>query len=514
MTDLASDLKSALDRVEPVSLAEVQAATAARRHRRVWVGATGSVLAVVAACLTVVAVLTGNGTTRVTTGPNATAPAPGPTSSGPGSGVFAGNPMFDVIRSVEVPSGATGLVYGDGALFSWSNVGGQATNLVTRIDVNSGRVTATARLDASGAAFAGHLLWLTIYPDTANAPTGPGEAVALDPSTLRVIHRVPIPQEPTSGFDSGTIAAAGGLVWVVGTDVLDGIIPSTAAIVRRIPTPSPPGAVGAGGYGIDIAAPPDGSALWSAESLGGGGYDAVQVRNPNTGAVINSSTNSVLSVGSTPIAAADRYAWLAFRRGMSGSYVQVHNGPDLPATVPSNPVGGTNATFVSLAANVLWVYDLENHRTACADPTTGYVRQAANLPIGYTASLSGGQIGVLSTQTSGATTVAIAEPTPVCSGSSASPTNSAQVCASAFGARYINSAPATIGDVRSITVGPGGQPGKGAFVGLPASQTAAWCWTGTPGLFILYAVVDGHPPVRIEGIAQSQLPTPGPASIP
>jgi hypothetical protein len=88
-----------------------------------------------------------------------------------------------------------------------------------------------------------------------------------------------------------------------------------------------------------------------------------------------------------------------------------------------------------------------------------------------------------------------------------------KLCTSAFGA-IVNSATATVGELRTITVGPGLHPGKDALVGVPASETGAWCWTGTSGDYTLYAVVQGHPPVKIEGLAVAQAPAPGPAPIP
>ncbi|HET9732945.1 MAG TPA: hypothetical protein VFP54_09750 [Acidimicrobiales bacterium] len=93
-------------------------------------------------------------------------------------------------------------------------------------------------------------------------------------------------------------------------------------------------------------------------------------------------------------------------------------------------------------------------------------------------------------------------------------TEATKMCSSAFGSHYVNSAIGTVGDVRTLEVGPGLQPGESAYVGLPASQVSAWCWTGTPGDYTLYAVVGGRPPLKIEGMAVSQAPAPGPAPIP
>ena len=101
------------------------------------------------------------------------------------------------------------------------------------------------------------------------------------------------------------------------------------------------------------------------------------------------------------------------------------------------------------------------------------------------------------------------------SGHATSPTtNAAKLCSSAFGSRYINSAAGTVGDVRTLTVGPGFQPAKDAFVGVPVGHVAAWCWTGSSGDYRLYAVVRGQTPLKIEDLAVAQAPAPGPAPIP
>jgi hypothetical protein len=93
-------------------------------------------------------------------------------------------------------------------------------------------------------------------------------------------------------------------------------------------------------------------------------------------------------------------------------------------------------------------------------------------------------------------------------------TEAANLCSSAFGSYHINSAIGTVGDVRTLTVGPGFQPAKDGFIGVPAGHAAAWCWTGSSGDYRLYAVVRGHTPLKIEGMAVAQVPAPGPAPIP
>lgn len=408
LQDLRSELAELAEELPPSSPPPVAAIRLRHRRRVRFRAAIAGIPLLAAALVLFLIVQPGKPSQTVLVGPT-TPPTPAASPS---------NPLFNVIRSVKVPSGASGLLYADGALFAWSHIGGAATNGITRIDITRGQVTATAKLDANGAAFGDHLLWLSVYPFGADAPTGPGQVVALDPATLKVVRRVALPAGPATGYDSRGIASAGGLIWAVGAGTLYAIDPSTAAIVRKIPTPSPPATnghqVGPGQYGIDIAAPPDGSVLWTAESPDGGGYDAIQVRNPISGAIINSSTQSVGSIGNTAIAAADSYAWLVYRTGMMGSYIQVRNQRGLPATPAPTPIGGSNVISVSLTPDTLWIYDPATHRSACADPTSGHIRRVATVPIGAVASLPDGQIAVTSIGSSVITTIAIADPTPAC----------------------------------------------------------------------------------------------------
>lgn len=105
-------------------------------------------------------------------------------------------------------------------------------------------------------------------------------------------------------------------------------------------------------------------------------------------------------------------------------------------------------------------------------------------------------------------------PSPSRSQATSPTTEAARLCSSAFGSRYINSAIGTVAEVRTLTVGPGFQPAKDAFSDVPAGQVAAWCWTGAAGAYRLYAVVQGHPPLKVEGLAVANAPGPGPAPIP
>lgn len=242
--------------------------------------------------------------------------------------------------------------------------------------------------------------------------------VALDPATLAVVHRLKIPAgAPRFHWTDASIAAAGGLVWVSGAATVYGIDPATAAVVRRLPTPTPPPVngykFGPGEYAIGIAAPPDGRALWTAETPDGGGRDALQVRDPFSGAVIDSSTHSAGGVGRTQIVAASGYAWLAFATGNLGGYVKIGHQPGLPPSATPH-AGGSNALSVSLAARILWVYDPETGRITCADPASGAIRVMGHFPADGITSLPGGRVAVIAQSSAPTSTVAVARPKPAC----------------------------------------------------------------------------------------------------
>jgi len=91
------------------------------------------------------------------------------------------------------------------------------------------------------------------------------------------------------------------------------------------------------------------------------------------------------------------------------------------------------------------------------------------------------------------------------------------MCSRSLPQGFLNAAPATVSDVRSIRVGPGGEPGKNAFPAAAGADIAAWCWTGGPGHYILFAIGPDGSRVLIEGLSGPELtstPAPGPAPIP
>jgi hypothetical protein len=96
----------------------------------------------------------------------------------------------------------------------------------------------------------------------------------------------------------------------------------------------------------------------------------------------------------------------------------------------------------------------------------------------------------------------------------ASGASASSLCRVAFDTGALNFASGTVGDLRNLAIGPALRPAPAAFAGAGAAEPIAWCWTGSPGNYTLYAVAHGYQPVRVEGLSQRELPDPGPAAIP
>lgn len=79
------------------------------------------------------------------------------------------------------------------------NAGG--ADVAGRTDPTSTPIRASVGDAPLRAAFDGHWLWVTVF--------GAGKVVALDPSTARIVHQVPLPGQPEG------IVAAFGAIWVV-----------------------------------------------------------------------------------------------------------------------------------------------------------------------------------------------------------------------------------------------------------------------------------------------------------
>jgi hypothetical protein len=196
--------------------------------------------------------------------------------------------------------------------------------------------------------------------------------VALDPVTLAVRHTISLRQPPSWGIQQ--LAYAGGLVWVATERSLIAIDPATARTVADVPLPG----VSALDF-VHVAAPADGSVLWTTEDSGGGGPISVQRRNPRTGLVLAAASGPAVGLGGAQIAAGGVNAWLAYATGMLGGYIETVSaaGRLTETRSQADDAGYSNAVQVYLAGRQLWITDGMSRTIACASSATGRIRVIA-----------------------------------------------------------------------------------------------------------------------------------------
>jgi DNA-binding beta-propeller fold protein YncE len=244
--------------------------------------------------------------------------------------------------------------------------------VLDRVDPVTGQATARNMFSPgwlSPPVAAAGALWLT-------DSTAAGRVLLrLDPATLMVTGELRIPRgEAPGAADLGQqLAFAGGSLWADGGTQLLRISPATAAVTAVIPLTA--GALAAG-----LGASPDGGTLVVSET--GTGSGAVQLRDPETGAVLASA--AMAGPASAAIGGVTGTSvWVAQPTGNSGFVERLSLAtmtPDL-----ASDVGGTNAIRARVADGALWVTDGGGGTAGnyCASAATG--RVLAPLPIPDTA---------------------------------------------------------------------------------------------------------------------------------
>jgi len=101
----------------------------------------------------------------------------------------------------------------------------------------------------------------------------------------------------------------------------------------------------------------------------------------------------------------------------------------------------------------------------------------------------------------------------------ATATGAGRMCAAALGSTktVLNAVAASVQDVRELVVGAGRAVAPHAFATAQGTDRAAWCWTGRPTDYTLFAVGPDGSAVRVEGLGGPTFvstPPPGPAPIP
>lgn len=90
------------------------------------------------------------------------------------------------------------------------------------------------------------------------------------------------------------------------------------------------------------------------------------------------------------------------------------------------------------------------------------------------------------------------------------------MCRQALGTAAVASAGplTTVGDVRSLTIGPGFTPATGAFPDLLPTAAASYCWTGHSEAFTSFAVTLDGRKIKLAGIHGMAAAPTGPPVIP
>ena len=130
---------------------------------------------------------------------------------------------------------------------------------------------------------------------------------------------------------------------------------------------------------------------------------------------------------------------------------------------------------------------------------------------------AGGGAKQSSTTTRTAASTTVAAKTGSAAGITSVQARAESLCRAAFGDRYLNAGPGTVGEVRSWESGgpsPGVRIGKDAFRGASPRSLAAWCWLGRPGLYKSYAVRPGFAPVLMGAVGGATITAPPPAGPP
>ncbi len=273
---------------------------------------------------------------------------------------------FTVLARIRVPGRAWQVLAAGGTLYCLS-VEGSTGMAITRVDPATGRVGPSRLVPREAAmGFGAGLLW--VAQRTQSRHRGQPSLLALNPVTLAAVHTVALPQPP--GWSLSGIAYAGGLVWVSGIHSLTAVSPATATVARAVPLDS------AGGS-TSVAAPPDGTVLWTAGGPLDGGRIAVQQRDPRSGAVLAGTNGPAMGIAGGQIAPADDHAWLAYPTGLRGSYVKAgeHAGR-LTEIRPRERHRFANGIEVYLAGRHLWILDRMTGSIACASDSTGHILAA------------------------------------------------------------------------------------------------------------------------------------------
>lgn len=243
-----------------------------------------------------------------------------------------------------------------------------ANDKLMRVDPLTGRILASRPLRRlfDQALLASGTLWVTTST-TANATTLWG----LDPATLGVRSEAPLTGAGVAGAPAGSMAVAGGWLWVSSENALERVSLQTGRVTRVVQVP-------AGGVGV--ASDAGGRVL-----LVSVGQDVANLeqRDPDTGALVETSRAFHGAFHPFIGGVVGHYAWLSQSGGNMGIVERIDL-RRLAATGDPKGLGiwrptllwGTNRISARLIDGMLWVSQPAGGtlRNYCADPLTGRPR--------------------------------------------------------------------------------------------------------------------------------------------
>lgn len=247
---------------------------------------------------------------------------------------------------------------------------------LARVDRTTGHVVAQRRLSGSfdSAIAASGSLWVTTTSLTSE------RVWRLDPHTLAVRSRRQVTaSKGFAGYVGGSMAVAGGGLWVTGGNRLLRLSLPAGQVVASFPLP--------GAASSDVASNAMGSVLIVGEAASSG-VGSIERRDPVTGALIATAPR-VGGVAAPRVGGViDGHVWVSEATGMMG-YVQRY---DLTPLAPAGRacsegkntgscLGGTNGIRGSVADGLVWIAQAAGgpSRQACLDPTSG--RVLSSLPL-------------------------------------------------------------------------------------------------------------------------------------
>jgi hypothetical protein len=248
------------------------------------------------------------------------------------------------------------------------------STMLARIDRTTGAVaTAGPFPGALGLAAAGGWLWVagSYYPGHPEA----GFLDRVDPVSLSVGRRVPLPHYSGGAGMYATLAGSGTTLWMgFGSGLYRLSSVDGQTIISR--------QIGADGVAVSLSLDPSGGTLYLGVNRYSSSGPTVYEWGALDGSLLaSSSASDGQGLGGVRVAASTDGVWTSFATGMMGQSQHL-SARDLQPLPTFFEMRHTNGIAVFLANGVLWLTDGMTDELTCADPQTGATRARTTLRFG------------------------------------------------------------------------------------------------------------------------------------